>query len=212
VTVRSHAARWALVVWFASNALAGVAFAAKAGKKGKAAKTEKQDKVEKAEKPEKADKKRDPSLAYFGMIRPENAGMMNLVPARISFDPGSSIVSSRVTHLHPNPKKDLRGLVLVGGDSASLALKPGTYSVQILTPVADQPVGGYPHGPPRVWESPIIKVVLSQGEAICLLLEPGIDGSEYDGSWTLGKTESPADCGPMTQRVSPEDELAPAAQ
>jgi hypothetical protein len=184
-----------------ANSLAGPALAAKAGKKGK------EGKAAKAEKAEKPEKKRDPSLAYFGMIRPENAGMMNLVPARISFDPGSSIVSSRVTHLHPNPKKDLRGLVLVGGDSASLALKPGTYSVQVLTPIADQPVGGYPHGVPRVWESPVIKVVLSQGEAICLLVEPGIDGSEYDGSWTLGKTESPADCGPMTQRVSPDDEV-----
>lgn len=187
-----------------ASSLAGPALAAKAGKKGKEGKAAK---AEKAEKPEKPEKKRDPSLAYFGMIRPENAGMMNLVPARISFDPGSSIVSSRVTHLHPNPKKDLRGLVLVGGDSASLALKPGTYSVQVLTPIADQPVGGYPHGVPRVWESPVIKVVLSQGEAICLLVEPGIDGSEYDGSWTLGKTESPADCGPMTQRVSPDDEV-----
>lgn len=195
--MRSHVARWGLLVLLASS-LAPPAFAAKAGKKGKAEKL-----PEKADKPEK---KRDPSLAYFGMIRPENAGMMNLVPARISFEPGSGIVSSRVTHLHPNPKKDLRGLVLVGGDSASLALKPGTYSVQVLTPIADQPVGGYPHGTPRVWESPVVKVVLSQGEAICLLVEPGIDGSEYDGSWTLGKTESPADCGSMTQRVSPEDD------
>jgi hypothetical protein len=202
--VRSQVARWGLLVWLASS-LAGPAFAAKSAKKGKAGKSAKAETAEKL--PEKPEKKRDPSLAYFGMIRPENAGMMNLVPARISFEPGSGIVSSRVTHLHPNPKKDLRGLVLVGGDSASLALKPGTYSVRILTPIADQPVGGYPHGTPRQWESPVVKVVLSQGEAICLLVEPGIDGSEYDGSWTVGKTESASDCGSMTQRVSPEDEI-----
>jgi hypothetical protein len=150
-------------------------------------------------------------VAFFDLIRPENAGMMNLIPARVVLEPGSGIVSSRVTHLHTKPKKDLKGLVLVGGDTASVSVKPGTYSVQVLTPVADQPAGSYPAGKPRVWQSAVVKVVLSQGETICVVVEPGIEGTEYNGSWTIGKAESPADCGTMTHRVEPDDEAPPAA-
>jgi hypothetical protein len=186
------------VLALAASLIAAPATAAKAGKGSKSTKDA---------KPEGGDGGGG-KHASFGLIRPENAGMMNLIPARISLEPGSGIVSSRVTHLRGNPKKDLKGLVLVGGDTASLSLKPGTYSVQVVTPVADQPPGIHLAGKAHPWQSAVVKVVLSQGETICVVVEPGIDGTEYNGSWTIGKAESPADCGAMTQRVNPEDEAA----
>jgi hypothetical protein len=168
-------------------------------------------------KPKKASKKAepakassppfDPQLARFGVVRPENAGMMNLVPARIGLDPGGGIVAKSLTHLRP-VKKEPPGLTLVGGDLATLSLRPGTYSIQVTTPIADQPPE-YLHGQSRAWVSPLVKVMLSKGEVICLVLEPTIAGSEYDGGWTLSKADTPAACESLTQRVT-ADEEAPA--
>lgn len=148
-------------------------------------------------------------VARFNLVRPENAGMMNLVPARIALEPESGVVSSNVTHLRPS-KKEPHGLTLVGGDVAALALRPGTYSVQVTTPVADQPPGYHPGGKPRAWKSAAVKVVLSKGETICLVLEPGIEGTEYDGTWSIGKAASPADCGSMTEKVQHQEGAAAA--
>ena len=43
----------------------------------------------------------------------------------------------------------------------------------------------------RRWESPVVKVLLARGEAITLVLEPGITGSDYDGTWHIGKAVPP---------------------
>ncbi len=148
--------------------------------------------------------------ATFKLVRPENAGMMNLVPARVVLDPDSGVRSKSVTHLRP-PKKEPPGLVLVGGDMAALSVRPGTYSVEVTTPLADQP-RGYPNGTKQhVWHSPKVKVVLSRGETICLVLEPGVAETDYDGSWAIGKAVSPADCGSLTEKVQHDDEGTPVA-
>lgn len=154
----------------------------------------------------------DPQLARFGVVRPENAGIMNGVPARLGIEPsspGSGIVTKALTHLRPL-KKEPAGLVLVGGDLAALTLRPGTYSIQVTTPVADQPAE-YVHGQSHAWVSSLIKVMLSKGEAICLVLEPTIAGTEYDGGWALTKADSPEACNSLTQRVTPDEEPAPPA-
>jgi hypothetical protein len=130
----------------------------------------------------------------FTIARPENAGMMNLIPARIVIEPSGGIVSSRLTHLgQPKapPKDRDRGLVLIGGDAVELAVRPGTYSVQALTPVEMQPKGGYIGLKPHRWESSVVKVQLEAGEVITVVLEAGVTGSDYDGSWHIGKAAPP---------------------
>ena len=130
----------------------------------------------------------------FTLARPENMGVMNQIPARIVLEPRDGILSSHLTHLGQEPKKPPkeRGIVLVGGDTVELSVRPGTYSVQVLTPVDNQPPGGYPVGSkPRQWESPVVKVVLARGEAITLVVEPGITDADYNGSWVIAKAAPP---------------------
>jgi hypothetical protein len=143
----------------------------------------------------------------FTLARPENAGMMNGIPARIVFEPKDGILSSRLTHLGQVPKSPRKdgGLVLVGGDMIEMSVKPGTYSVRAVTPVESQPPGGYPPGrKARAWESAVVKVMLAKGEAITLVVEPGVTGADYNGSWLIAKAEPPG--------AEPTDGAAPAQQ
>lgn len=166
---------WALLV---SIALVSPGLAAKPAKKAKA---------------EGAAKQGSGTGVVFTIARPENAGMMNGIPARIVIEPRDGIVSSRLTHLgQPKTPRDKdRGLLLVGGDAVELSVRPGTYSVQALTPVDLQPKGGYFGVKQRTWESPVVKVLLERGEAITVVLEAGVTGADYDGSWHIGKAAPP---------------------
>ena len=140
-------------------------------------------------------------VAYLAFVRMENQGMMNLVPSHVVFEPRKGVVAGRVTRMGKRPKAAVaepRRLVLVGGDTASFSVRPGAYSIQALTPVKDQPPPLYERHQEHehVWKSPEVKVVLSAGETICLVVDAGITGSDYDGSWVIQKAATPADCGP----------------
>jgi hypothetical protein len=153
--------------------------AAKAAKRSKAAKPS-------------TESKETTNVVSFTITRPENAGIMNGIPARIVFEPRDGILSSRLTHLGQQPKsppKD-RGLVVAGGDTVELSVRPGTYSVQAITPVESQPPSVYGRKR-RPWESPVVKVLLARGEVITLVVEPGVTGADYDGSWHIGKALPP---------------------
>jgi hypothetical protein len=137
------------------------------------------------------------NLASLTFARSEDQGMMNRIPSYILFEPRSGFVEGRVTRAGSRPKAaaaDPRHLVLAGGDRAAFTVRPGTYSVHAQTPVKDQPPTGYAGHRERVWTSPEVKIVLSSGDAICVVVEPGITGAEYDGSWVITKA-APADCG-----------------
>jgi hypothetical protein len=169
---------WGLIL---SIALVAPELAAKAAKRPKGSESPKSSK--------------EPSGAVvFTLARPENAGIMNSVPSRIVLEPKDGILSSRLTHLGQVPKSPRKegGLVLVGGDAIEMTVKPGTYSVRALTPVEAQPPGGYPPGrKARVWESAVVKVMLAKGEAITLVVEPGVTGADYNGSWLIAKAAPP---------------------
>jgi hypothetical protein len=145
-----------------------------------------------AAKKSKASKESASGVA-FTIARPENAGMMNGIPARIVLEPHDGILSSRLTHLGlPKAPPNERGLVLAGGDTVELSVRPGKYSVQVLTPIDIQPKGGYPPGrKPHNWESPVVKVLLARGEAITLVVEAGVTDADYNGSWVIGKAAPP---------------------
>jgi hypothetical protein len=169
---------WALILVMV---FAAPDLAAKAGKKPKAAKAVKETK----------EAKETANVVSFTNARPENAGMMNGVPARIALEPRDGILSSRLTHLGQEkaPGKD-RGFVLAGGDTLELSVRPGTYSVQALTPVEVQPPSIYGRKR-RQWESPVVKVLLARGDVITLVVEPGVTGADYDGTWHIGKAAPP---------------------
>jgi hypothetical protein len=140
-------------------------------------------------------------LAFLAFVRMENQGLMNHVPSHVVFEPRKGVVAGRVTRMGQRPKAAIaepRRLVLVGGDTASFSVRPGAYSIKALTPVKDQPPPLYEgeKGHEHVWKSPEVKVVLSAGETICLIVDAGITGTDYDGSWIIQKAATPADCGP----------------
>jgi hypothetical protein len=173
---------WALLL---SIALVAPDLAAKPAKRAKA------DKPEKADRP---DKETPSGGVSFTIARPENAGMMNTIPLRLVIEPRDGIVSSKVTHLgQPKapPKDKDKGLLLIGGDAVDMSVRPGTFSVKAVTPVELQPPGYRGTHKARAWESAVVKVQLERGEVITLVVEPGVTGADYDGSWHIGKAAPP---------------------
>jgi hypothetical protein len=182
---------WGLIL---SIALVAPDLAARSAKRSKASKSEQ------SEKPSS-------KAVSFTIARPENAGMMNGIPARVVVEPRDGIQASHLTHLgQPKAPKD-GGLVLLGGDTVELAVRPGTYSVQVLTPIEMQPKGGYPPGrKSRNWESPVVKVLLERGEAITVVVEPGVSDADYNGSWVIGKAAPPAPDAPAGALPSAQEQ------
>ena len=138
------------------------------------------------------------NVAFLRFVRPENQGLMNRVPAHVLFEPRGGVVEGRVTRAGARPKAaiaDPRRLVLAGGDKAAFTVRPGTYSLKALTPVKDQPPPVFGGKREVDWKSPEVKIVLERGETICIVVEPGITGADYDGSWLVAKAATPDDCG-----------------
>ena len=137
------------------------------------------------------------NVAFLRFVRPENPGLMNQVPAHVLLEPRSGVIEGRITRAGARPKAaiaDPRRLVLVGGDRAAFTVRPGTYSLQALTPVKDQPPPVFGGRREVVWKSPEVKIVLAAGETICIVVEPGITGADFDGSWLVTKAAKPDDC------------------
>jgi hypothetical protein len=103
-----------------------------------------------------------------------------------------------VTHLGdhgPTPVRNPARVHLAGGDTVVFSVRPGRYSLRIVTPISDQPPG-YAEGKPHVWQSEPLNVVAAPKRAARVVVVPTAIGGTYDGGWrirALGPGEEPAE-------------------
>jgi hypothetical protein len=113
------------------------------------------------------------------VIRPENSGGMNLIPCSLMIQRFDGLVSAEVTHLGSEkaiPIKDLGKIDLIGGDTATLWVRPGRYFLSTATRLSDQP-RGYTARKPHVWRSEIVNVVVIGQGNVRLSVLPTSAGS-----------------------------------
>ena len=133
------------------------------------------------------------SLASITIVRPENNGSMNVVPCWVTVDRGSDIVSvavSRGGEQLQAAKWSKQGIRLVGGDSAVLSVRRTIFSLSATTPVTDEPPGFLGEQKLHVWRSTVLKVSVSDGKSVRVVVEPTSKGPGYDGGWRIRTLDS----------------------
>lgn len=126
------------------------------------------------------------------IIRPENNGRMNLIPCKLAIQPSGGLVSAAVTH-HGGEKAvpidDLGKIDLTGGDTVTLSIRQGRYSLSVVTPLPDQPQG-YTAGKPHAWRSETLKVAVTVQENVRVSVLPTSAGLTYDGGWKIHELDA----------------------
>jgi hypothetical protein len=126
------------------------------------------------------------AVATITVSRPENNGLMNLIPCWVNLDERTHIVSATVAHLGEKPQPTnwtSRGIRLMGGDTAVLTVRPGGFSVRVKTDVPEQPPDYAAVRKPHVWRSPPLRLAVPEGKAARVAILPATKGSTYSGGW-----------------------------
>lgn len=120
------------------------------------------------------------------VIRPENNGGMNLIPCKLVLRRSTGLLSAAVTHVdgqRPAPIDDLKSLDLIGGDTLTLSVRPGKYSLSVVTPISEQPQGY--RGKAHVWRSETLNVTVTKQGNVRVSILPTSAGPAYNGGWKI---------------------------
>jgi hypothetical protein len=126
--------------------------------------------------------------ASITVLRPENDGLMNLVPCWVKVDEAAHVVAATIAHLGGKPQPTnwtSRGIRLIGGDTAVLSVQRGRVSVRVETEVSEQPPDYSAVQKPHPWRSTPLRVEVSEVKAARVVILPASKGSSYSGGWRV---------------------------